>query len=60
MDVHDVIAQARDSLTVKRVFGDPYEQDGVTVIPAARVQVVTVVALLTLRSLIKARRKARR
>jgi uncharacterized spore protein YtfJ len=38
MDVQDVIAQARDTITVKRVFGEPYEKDGVTVIPAARVQ----------------------
>ena len=38
MDVQEVITQARDSLTVKRVFGEPYERDGVTVIPAARVQ----------------------
>jgi uncharacterized spore protein YtfJ len=38
MDVQDVIAQARNTLTVKRVFGEPYEKDGVTVIPAARVQ----------------------
>jgi uncharacterized spore protein YtfJ len=38
MEVHDVIAQARDSLTVKRVFGEPYEKDGVTMIPVARVQ----------------------
>ena len=38
MQVQDVIAQARDTLTVKRVFGEPYEKDGVTVIPAARVQ----------------------
>jgi uncharacterized spore protein YtfJ len=38
MDVQDVIAQARDTLTVKRVFGEPYEKDGVTVIPAARVR----------------------
>lgn len=38
MDVNDVIAQARDTLTVKRVFGEPYEKNGVTVIPAARVQ----------------------
>jgi uncharacterized spore protein YtfJ len=37
MDVQDVIAQARDTLTVKRVFGEPYEKDGVTIIPAARV-----------------------
>jgi uncharacterized spore protein YtfJ len=38
MEVQDVIAQARDTLTVKRVFGEPYEKDGVTVIPAARLQ----------------------
>lgn len=38
MDVQDVIAQARDALTVKRVFGEPYEKDGVTLIPVARVQ----------------------
>jgi uncharacterized spore protein YtfJ len=38
MEVNDVITQARDTLTVKRVFGDPYEKNGVTVIPAARVQ----------------------
>ena len=38
MQVQDVIDQARDTITVKRVFGEPYEKDGVTVIPAARVQ----------------------
>jgi uncharacterized spore protein YtfJ len=38
MDVRDVIDQARDALTVKRVFGEPYERDGTTIIPAARVQ----------------------
>jgi uncharacterized spore protein YtfJ len=38
MEVQDVIVQARDALTVKRVFGEPYEKDGVTIIPAARVQ----------------------
>jgi uncharacterized spore protein YtfJ len=38
MDIQDVIAQARDALTVKRVFGEPYEKGGVTIIPAARVQ----------------------
>jgi uncharacterized spore protein YtfJ len=27
----------RDAITVKRVFGDPYERNGVTVIPAAKV-----------------------
>jgi len=38
MDVQEVIAQARDVITVKRVFGEPYEKNGVTLIPAARVQ----------------------
>ena len=38
MEIQEAIAQARDTLTVKRVFGEPYEKDGVTVIPAARVQ----------------------
>lgn len=37
--VDDVLASirgVRDSLTVARVFGDPYEFDGVSVIPVAR------------------------
>jgi uncharacterized spore protein YtfJ len=38
MDVQDVIARARDAITVERVFGEPYERNGVTVIPVARVQ----------------------
>jgi uncharacterized spore protein YtfJ len=38
MEVQDVIAQARDALTVKRVFGEPYDKNGVTIIPAARIQ----------------------
>ena len=38
MDVQDVIAQARDTLTVKRVFGEPYEKDGATIIFASRIQ----------------------
>jgi uncharacterized spore protein YtfJ len=38
MDVSEVLAGARDALTVRRVVGDPYERDGVTVIPVARVR----------------------
>jgi uncharacterized spore protein YtfJ len=34
----DRIGKAEESFTVRRVFGEPYEKDGVTVIPAARVQ----------------------
>lgn len=37
MDVQETISAARDAITVKRVYGDPYERDGVTVIPAAAV-----------------------
>jgi uncharacterized spore protein YtfJ len=31
------MSQARDAITVKRVFGEPYQAEGVTVIPAAKV-----------------------
>jgi len=37
-DVRQTIEQAKDAMSVRRVFGDPYEKNGVTVIPAARVQ----------------------
>ena len=37
MDVQTLLAQANDSITVKRVFGEPIERDGVLVIPAAMV-----------------------
>jgi uncharacterized spore protein YtfJ len=33
----DIISQAKDSITVKRIFGDPIEKDGVTFVPAAKV-----------------------
>ena len=33
----DVMDQVRDTLTVKRVFGEPYEHDGVTIVPVASV-----------------------
>ncbi|MFN0092288.1 MAG: spore germination protein GerW family protein [Acidimicrobiales bacterium] len=36
--VLDRLDGARDAFTVKRVFGDPYEQNGVTVIPVAAVR----------------------
>ena len=38
MDVQHMLSQAGDALTVSRVFGEPYERDGVTVIPAASVR----------------------
>ena len=34
----DVIAGGRDAITVRRVYGEPYEKDGVTFIPAAAVK----------------------
>ncbi|MFC4588428.1 spore germination protein GerW family protein [Sphaerisporangium corydalis] len=37
MDVIGMIDKVRDSATVTRVFGAPITQDGVTVIPVARV-----------------------
>jgi uncharacterized spore protein YtfJ len=36
--VREAMDRARDAITVRRVFGDPYERDGVTVIPAASVR----------------------
>ena len=33
--VGEMVAATRDALTVRRVFGEPVERDGVTVIPAA-------------------------
>jgi hypothetical protein len=35
MNVQEIMSQARDTLTVKRVFGEPVEEQGVTIIPVA-------------------------
>jgi len=37
MQLDEILAQGRDALTVRRVFGDPIERDGLTVIPVANV-----------------------
>ena len=37
MKLEDLITTAADTITVKRVFGEPYERDGVVIIPAATV-----------------------
>jgi uncharacterized spore protein YtfJ len=37
VDIREVLAQARSSMSAKRVYTKPYKQDGVMVIPAARV-----------------------
>lgn len=34
----EILNRARDTMTVGRVFGEPYEQNGVTIIPAAFVR----------------------
>jgi uncharacterized spore protein YtfJ len=38
MKLDEMLQQGRDALTVKKVFGDPYERDGVAVIPVAVVR----------------------
>ena len=35
MKLEELVTTARDAITVKRVFAEPYEKDGVTLIPAA-------------------------
>jgi uncharacterized spore protein YtfJ len=37
MDPGELIKGAREALSVRQVFGDPVERDGVTIIPAATV-----------------------
>jgi uncharacterized spore protein YtfJ len=37
MQVSEMMSSARDALTVKRVFGEPIEKEGVTIIPVARI-----------------------
>jgi uncharacterized spore protein YtfJ len=38
MDFEEFVTEAREVLTVRRVFGEPFEKDGMTVIPVARVR----------------------
>jgi uncharacterized spore protein YtfJ len=37
MRAEEMLGQVRDTLTVRRVFGEPYERDGALVVPVARV-----------------------
>lgn len=37
MDALDVVTQTRDAITARRVYGEPYQEEGITVIPAANV-----------------------
>jgi Sporulation protein YtfJ (Spore_YtfJ) len=38
MNVDELLSQTRDAITVSRVFGEPIEEDGVTVVPVAAVR----------------------
>ena len=38
MELQDMISGVRDAISVSRVYGDPYEKNGLTVIPAATVR----------------------
>jgi uncharacterized spore protein YtfJ len=38
MDVKEILEQARDTMTARRVFGEPIERDGLVVIPVASVR----------------------
>jgi len=38
VETREAIAGAYDALTVRRVYGDPIERDGVTILPAAAVR----------------------
>ncbi|HEY2705643.1 MAG TPA: spore germination protein GerW family protein [Candidatus Dormibacteraeota bacterium] len=37
MRPEEILDRVRDTLTVRQVFGEPYERDGVLVVPVARV-----------------------
>ena len=38
MNAREVLEKAQDAMTARIVYGDPYERDGVSVIPAAAVR----------------------
>jgi uncharacterized spore protein YtfJ len=35
MNALETVEKAKDALTVRRVYGDPYQEEGITIIPAA-------------------------
>lgn len=37
VNVYEIMIAARDAMTVRRVYGEPCERDGVTLVPAALV-----------------------
>jgi uncharacterized spore protein YtfJ len=38
LDFQDAMSKAQEAITVKRVYGEPYEREGVVVIPAAEIR----------------------
>lgn len=38
MDLQEMLKEARDAITVGRVYGEPFEKNGVTILPAASVR----------------------
>lgn len=38
MDLKDFVGAGQESMTIRRVFGEPYVQNGVTLVPAARIK----------------------
>lgn len=38
MSLEKLLADAQDAMNVRRVYGEPYQQDGITIIPAAKVR----------------------
>jgi uncharacterized spore protein YtfJ len=38
MEVQELISGVRDAISVKHVYGDPYQENGLTVIPAATIR----------------------
>jgi len=38
MNAKEILEQARDTLTVRRVYGEPIERDGMLIVPAAAVR----------------------
>jgi len=36
-EFQEMLTQARDAVTVKKVFGEPYQHNGITIIPAAKI-----------------------
>ena len=37
MNAIELVNQAKDTISVRRVYGEPFQEDGVTIIPAASV-----------------------